>query len=167
MNTSIYYIGKEAFYCGDFLQTVNNIPRCLQIIEDNNFYKDKLDAETIKKIENINPNALYSYGASASVVMFSSYDYDMELNPVTKTVFDYTDDTQYDVEVNIPTEGEYVNYKFSGYSQYVSSSYSGTDDKYIDATKSLKWIILNIDDENGKVDLISDRPTDETISLRV
>lgn len=166
MNTSIYYIGKEAFYCGDFLQTVNNIPRCLQIIEDNNFYKDKLDAETIKKIENINPNALYSYGASASVVMFSSYDYDMELNPVTKTVFDYTDDTQYDVEVNIPTEGEYVNYKFSGYSQYVSSSYSGTDDKYIDATKSLKWIILNIDDENGKVDLISDRPTDETISLR-
>ena len=98
--------------------------------------------------------------------MSSSYDYDMKEKQIKDTVFNNEDDSKYDNEEYVPTLGNYVNYNYNqNASTYISSSYTGESTQTFYTTKGLKWRILNIDEKNGKVDLISDRPTDEILKL--
>ena len=57
--------------------------------------------------------------------------------------------------------GDYVNYTYDTASSYsLSSTYSGdSSNQTIAQTTGLKWRILNIDEANGTVDLISENPT--------
>ena len=63
--------------------------------------------------------------------------------------------------------GDYVNYTYDTASNYVltsatcGSSSNPTDG--IPQTTGLKWRILNIDEANGTVDLISENPTDTSV----
>lgn len=166
MNNSIYYIGEEAFYRGFHLKTINNIPRNLQVIEDDVFYSENLDEETIEIIEKINPRALYTSTSGAWMSAIHSYDYDMKYTPISNTAYSNTNDSEYDVYIPSPGVGDYVNYIPNSKSLTVFSGSSGTKDSQdITTNKKLKWRVFNIDYTNEKVDLISDRPTDETLSL--
>ena len=165
MNENIYCIGKGAL-SSDFLRNISDIPRNLKIVGDYAIRGDELDKDTIEKIKAINPNAItYGY-SSCSVSMSSSYDYDMKEKQIKDTVFNNEDDSKYDNEEYVPTLGNYVNYNYNqNASTYISSSYTGESTQTFYTTKGLKWRILNIDEKNGKVDLISDRPTDEILKL--
>ena len=57
--------------------------------------------------------------------------------------------------------GDYVNYTYDSAGSYsLSSTYSGySRNQTIAQTTGLKWRILNIDEANGTVDLISENPT--------
>ena len=59
--------------------------------------------------------------------------------------------------------GDYVNYTYDPAANYVlTSATCGTSNNPTDGipqTKGLKWRILNIDEANGTVDLVSDNPT--------
>jgi len=165
MNENICYVGEDAFYGGDFLETITDIPRNLRKIGDGAFPKANLDSDTIEMIKKINPNAI-SNGWGAFASLYPSYDYDMKEKPIQNSTFNYENDSEYDNEEYVPTPGNYVNYSYNqNASIYVSSSYTGESTKTFYATKGLKWRILNIDEKNGKVDLISDRPTDEILKL--
>lgn len=165
MNENICYVGEDAFYGGDFLETITDIPRNLRKIGDGAFPKANLDSDTIEMIKKINPNAI-SNGWGAFASLYPSYDYDMKEKPIQNSTFNYENDSEYDNEEYVPTPGNYVNYSYNqNASIYVSSSYTGESTKTFYATKGLKWRILNVDEENGKVDLISDRPTDEILKL--
>ena len=66
--------------------------------------------------------------------------------------------------------GDYVNYTYDTASNYVltsatcGSSSNPTDG--IPQTTGLKWRILNIDEANGTVDLVSENPTSDTVTFR-
>ena len=79
---------------------------------------------------------------------------------VTATVNQYKNEINLD-EIQI---GDYVNYTYdidSASSSYtLESKYSGySSNQTIAQTTGLKWRILNIDEANGTVDLISENPT--------
>ena len=63
--------------------------------------------------------------------------------------------------------GDYVNYTYDTASNYVlTSATSGSSSNPTDGipqTTGLKWRILNIDEANGTVDLISENPTDTSV----
>ena len=63
--------------------------------------------------------------------------------------------------------GDYVNYTYDTASNYVLTSAtcgsSGNPTDGIPQTSGLKWRILNIDEANGTVDLISENPTDTSV----
>ena len=63
--------------------------------------------------------------------------------------------------------GDYVNYTYDTASNYVlTSATSGSSSNPTDGipqTAGLKWRILNIDEANGTVDLISENPTDTSV----
>ena len=61
--------------------------------------------------------------------------------------------------------GDYVNYTYDTASSYsLSSTYSGySSNQTIAQTTGLKWRILNIDEANGTVDLISENPTGTSV----
>lgn len=63
--------------------------------------------------------------------------------------------------------GDYVNYTYDEAEDYVlKKEYSGyEEDQTILQTKDLKWRIINIDEENGTVDLISDIQTDNEVGF--
>ena len=163
MNDNIYYIGECAFN-GAFVETINNIPQNLKIIGDKNFYKRYLDEETIEKIKGINPKALHGGSISGFASQSVNYDYDMKLKPISDTFFSYTDDTQYDIY--IPSIGQYVNYTYDTSGTGLSPSESGIDYGYgISQTNGMKWRIFNINDETGKVELISEKATNEVVRI--
>lgn len=164
MNDNIYYIGKYAFGDNSNLKTINNIPANLKVIGDDVFYAGNLDEETIETIKKINPKALYYAYASASIKQLVKYDYDMKLKPISDTFFSYTDDTQYDIY--IPSIGQYVNYTYDANGTGLSPSESGIDYGYgISQTNGMKWRIFNINDETGKVELISEKATNEVVRI--
>lgn len=51
MNENICYVGEDAFYGGDFLETITDIPRNLRKIGDGAFPKANLDSDTIEMIK--------------------------------------------------------------------------------------------------------------------
>ena len=63
--------------------------------------------------------------------------------------------------------GDYVNYTYDTASNYVLTSAtcgsSSNPTNGIPQTTGLKWRILNIDEANGTVDLISENPTDTSV----
>ena len=63
--------------------------------------------------------------------------------------------------------GDYVNYTYDTASNYVlTSATCGSSSNPADGipqTSGLKWRILNIDEANGTVDLISENPTDTSV----
>ena len=65
--------------------------------------------------------------------------------------------------------GDYVNYEYdvvsSGYE--TKSEENGYGNQTIaQSTDTLKWRILNIDEANGTVDLVSENPTSDTVTFR-
>ena len=62
--------------------------------------------------------------------------------------------------------GDYVNYTYDPAGSYsLSSTYSGysSNQTIAQSTDTLKWRILNIDEENGTVDLVSAAPTSNKV----
>lgn len=90
---------------------------------------------------------------------------------VTGTVNGETSTKTVNVIVNQYTSkykiGDYVNYTYDTAENYVlTSATSGSSSNPTDGipqTKGLKWRILNIDEANGTVDLISENPTDTNV----
>ena len=66
--------------------------------------------------------------------------------------------------------GDYVNYTYDTASNYVLTSAtcgsSSNPAEGIPQTSGLKWRILNIDEANGTVDLVSENPTSDTVTFR-
>ena len=66
--------------------------------------------------------------------------------------------------------GDYVNYTYDTAENYVLTSAtcgsSGNPSAGIPQTTGLKWRILNIDEANGAVDLISENPTSDTVRFQ-
>ena len=66
--------------------------------------------------------------------------------------------------------GDYVNYTYDTASNYVLTSAtcgsSSNPAEGIPQTSGLKWRILNIDEANGTVDLVSENPTSNTVTFR-
>lgn len=90
---------------------------------------------------------------------------------VTGTVNGETSTKTVNVIVNQYTSkykiGDYVNYTYDTAENYVlTSATSGSSSNPTDGipqTTGLKWRILNIDEANGTVDLISENPTDTNV----
>ncbi len=64
--------------------------------------------------------------------------------------------------------GDYVNYTYDSAGSYsLSSTYSGysSNQTIAQSTETLKWRILNIDEANGTVDLVSAVPTSNTVGF--
>ena len=63
--------------------------------------------------------------------------------------------------------GDYVNYTYdtvsSGYT--TKSTENGNSDQTIPQTPGIKWRILNIDEANETVDLVSENPTNDTVTF--
>ena len=64
--------------------------------------------------------------------------------------------------------GDYVNYKYDTAGKYtLGSKYSGDSrEQSISQTTDMKWRILNIDEANGTVDLVSATPTSNTVTFK-
>lgn len=167
MNKNICSIGACAFRGNATLRKIIDIPRNLKEIGNNAFQGQNLDEDTVEKIKKINPKAIsYNFDSDAGAWLLPQYDYDMKKKPIENTGFSYEDDTKYDNVEYLPTSGDYVNYKNYEYrNASISMEYSGYGYQNFYPTNGLKWIILNVDEENGKVDLISDRVTKETLKL--
>lgn len=71
---------------------------------------------------------------------------------------------QYTSKYNI---GDYVNYtpNTEKSESTVNESESGTSEQKVAKDATLKWKILNIDEANGTVDIISENPTSSTVSF--
>ena len=71
---------------------------------------------------------------------------------------------QYASKYNI---GDYVNYtpNTEKSESTVNESESGTSEQKVAKDATLKWRILNIDEANGTVDIISENPTSSTVSF--
>ncbi|MGN1326684.1 MAG: hypothetical protein ACI4VQ_01155, partial [Clostridia bacterium] len=69
-----------------------------------------------------------------------------------------------------PKIGDYVNYTYdtvsSGYSLLAKYSGYDSDQTIVQSSTTLQWRILNIDEENGKIDLVSAAPTDNTVYFK-
>ena len=77
---------------------------------------------------------------------------------VSVTVNQFKNSILEDINIKI---GDSVNYTYDSAGSYsLSSTYSGdSSNQTIPQTTGLKWRILNIDEANGTVDLISENPT--------
>lgn len=88
-----------------------------------------------------------------------------------------TSSVTYTVSITQPFEplqiGDYVDYRYISASDYsLATTYSGTDSaQTIKQNVSsyggvMKWRVFKIDDSTGKVDLISEKPTEASIALK-